>query len=234
MPVLLVPWCRAGAAGAAVLVAGAGAGRVRRGSAGLYLGVLSAAAFGTSGAFASSLIGAGWSPAAAVLARISMAALMLTIPALIQLRGRWSLLRRAAPRVARLRPGGRRRLPAVLLQRGGPDAGRRGPAARVPGHRAGGGLAVAAPRPAAEAAHRGGCGRVDRRADPGPQPDRGGRDQPGRGDVGAARSRVPGDLLPAVGRHRRRAASPDRHGLGRDVRGRAGCWPCSARSGCCR
>ncbi len=85
----------AGAAGAA----GAGAGRVRRGSSGLYLGVLSAAAFGTSGAFASSLIGAGWSPAAAVLARISMAALMLTIPALIQLRGRWSLLRRAAPRV---------------------------------------------------------------------------------------------------------------------------------------
>jgi drug/metabolite transporter (DMT)-like permease len=61
---------------------------------------VSAAAFGTSGAFASSLIGAGWSPAAAVLARISLAALILTVPALVQLRGRWPVLRRAAPRVA--------------------------------------------------------------------------------------------------------------------------------------
>ncbi|MCW2909114.1 MAG: protein of unknown function transrane [Actinomycetia bacterium] len=61
---------------------------------------MSAAAFGTSGAFASSLIGAGWSPGAAVLARITLAALMLTIPALVQLRGRWMVLRRAAPRVA--------------------------------------------------------------------------------------------------------------------------------------
>ena len=76
-----------------------GAGRVRRESAGLSLGILSAAAFGTSGAFASSLIGAGWSPAAAVLARITLAAVMLTVPALVQLRGRWPALRRAAPRV---------------------------------------------------------------------------------------------------------------------------------------
>ncbi len=72
----------------------------RPGGAGLSLGILSAAAFGTSGAFASSLIGAGWSPAAAVLARITLAALVLTVPALLQLRGRWALLRRAAPRVA--------------------------------------------------------------------------------------------------------------------------------------
>jgi len=71
----------------------------RPGGAGLSLGILSAAAFGTSGAFASSLIGAGWSPAAAVLVRISLAAAMLTIPALVQLRGRWLMLRRAAPRV---------------------------------------------------------------------------------------------------------------------------------------
>jgi drug/metabolite transporter (DMT)-like permease len=35
-----------------------------------------------------------------VLARISLAALMLTVPALLQLRGRWPLLRRSAPRVA--------------------------------------------------------------------------------------------------------------------------------------
>jgi drug/metabolite transporter (DMT)-like permease len=72
---------------------------VRRGSTGLSLGILSAAAFGTSGAFASSLIGAGWSPAAAVLTRITLAGLMLTVPALLQLRGRWTMLRRAAPRV---------------------------------------------------------------------------------------------------------------------------------------
>ena len=70
------------------------------GSAGLALAVLSAATFGTSGAFASSLIAAGWSPAAAVVSRIALAALLLTIPALVQLRGQWGLLRRSAGRVA--------------------------------------------------------------------------------------------------------------------------------------
>jgi drug/metabolite transporter (DMT)-like permease len=68
--------------------------------AGLTLAVLSAATFGTSGAFASSLIGAGWSPAAAVITRIAVAALVLTVPAVLQLRGRWSLLRRGAGRAA--------------------------------------------------------------------------------------------------------------------------------------
>jgi drug/metabolite transporter (DMT)-like permease len=68
--------------------------------AGLTLAVLSAATFGTSGAFASSLIGAGWSPAAAVITRVAVAAAVLTIPALIQLRGRWSMLRRGAGRAA--------------------------------------------------------------------------------------------------------------------------------------
>ena len=67
-----------------------------RGRGGLGIALLSAATFGTSGTFASSLIGAGWSAAAAVTARISVAVLLLTIPALIQLRGRWRLLRRAA------------------------------------------------------------------------------------------------------------------------------------------
>ena len=101
------PGGRAGAAGAAGAgpgaadtgAGGAGGGRVRRSSTGLSLGILSAAAFGTSGAFASSLIGAGWSPAAAVLTRITLAGLMLTVPALLQLRGHWSVLRRAVPRV---------------------------------------------------------------------------------------------------------------------------------------
>ena len=63
-------------------------------STGLVIGLLSAAAFGTSGTFGTSLIGAGWSPAGAVLARVSIAALVLTGPALVQLRGRWALLRR--------------------------------------------------------------------------------------------------------------------------------------------
>ena len=99
----VVPHPARGGTGAQPRAGGAdgagGAGRVRQGSTGLSLGILSAAAFGTSGAFASSLIGAGWSPAAAVLARITLAAVMLTVPALMQLRGRWPALRRAAPRV---------------------------------------------------------------------------------------------------------------------------------------
>lgn len=60
---------------------------------------MSAATFGTSGTFGSSLIDAGWSPAAAVITRISVAALVLTVPALVQLRGRWALLRRCAGRI---------------------------------------------------------------------------------------------------------------------------------------
>ena len=64
------------------------------------LGLASAAAFGTSGTFGTSLIDAGWSPAAAVTARVCVAALVLTGPALIQLRGRWGLLRRQAWRTA--------------------------------------------------------------------------------------------------------------------------------------
>lgn len=66
------------------------------GRGGLALAVLSAATFGTSGTFGSSLIGAGWSPAAAVLARISVSALVLTVPAVLRLRGRWVMLRRGA------------------------------------------------------------------------------------------------------------------------------------------
>jgi drug/metabolite transporter (DMT)-like permease len=70
------------------------------GGAGLALGLVSAAAFGTSGTFAAALIGAGWSPGAAVLARIALAALILTVPAVLLLRGQWAPLRRSAGRVA--------------------------------------------------------------------------------------------------------------------------------------
>ena len=67
--------------------------------AGLALALLSAAAFGTSGTFAAALIDAGWSPGAAALARIAIAAVILTVPAVVQLRGQWGLLRRSASRV---------------------------------------------------------------------------------------------------------------------------------------
>lgn len=56
------------------------------GGAGIGLAIVSAAAFGTSGAFAGSLLQAGWTPAAAVTARVVVAALVLSIPAVRQLR----------------------------------------------------------------------------------------------------------------------------------------------------
>jgi drug/metabolite transporter (DMT)-like permease len=55
--------------------------------AGLGLALLSAATFGTSGALATSMIAAGWTPGMAVLVRVSIAAVVLTVPALLQLRG---------------------------------------------------------------------------------------------------------------------------------------------------
>jgi drug/metabolite transporter (DMT)-like permease len=74
----------------------------RPGGGGLGVAVLSAAMFGTSGTFASSLIDSGWSPAAAVTTRVATAALLLTVPALLALRavgGGWGALRAAAGRV---------------------------------------------------------------------------------------------------------------------------------------
>ena len=73
---------------------------MRASSTGLALAVLSAATFGTSGTFAAALLAAGWSPAAAVTTRIGVAAVLLTVPALLQLRGRWHLLRRNVRAVA--------------------------------------------------------------------------------------------------------------------------------------
>ena len=68
----------------------------RTAATGLGLALLSAATFGTSGIFARSLIDAGWSADAAVAARIGIAALVLAVPALVALRGRWHVARRAA------------------------------------------------------------------------------------------------------------------------------------------
>src|SRR5664279_5711257 len=66
----------------------------RSSRAGFALALLSAATFGTSGTFASALIDAGWSPGAAVTVRISIAAVILAVPAIVTLRGRWQVLRR--------------------------------------------------------------------------------------------------------------------------------------------
>src|SRR6478752_10629777 len=71
----------------------------RRSRIGLLLALLTAAAFGTSGAFARSLIDAGWSPAAAVTARVCVAALVLLVPSVLALRGRWHVLRRNLPMI---------------------------------------------------------------------------------------------------------------------------------------
>jgi drug/metabolite transporter (DMT)-like permease len=63
------------------------------------MAVVSAAAFGTSGAVARSLLDAGWTPGALVTFRIGVAALLLLVPALLSLRGRWHLLRVHAVRL---------------------------------------------------------------------------------------------------------------------------------------
>jgi drug/metabolite transporter (DMT)-like permease len=55
---------------------------------GLALALLSAATFGTSGALATGLIDNGWTPGAAVTVRVAIAAVVLAVPALLQLRGR--------------------------------------------------------------------------------------------------------------------------------------------------
>jgi drug/metabolite transporter (DMT)-like permease len=67
---------------------------------GIALALLSAGGFGTSGIFGSALISSGWSPAAITMARIVAPAFLLAVPAVLQLRGRWALLRRQASRVA--------------------------------------------------------------------------------------------------------------------------------------
>ena len=65
-------------------------------SAGLALAVVSAASFGMSGALATGLLHAGWSPGAIVLVRIGLAALVVMPFGVRALAGRWALLRRNA------------------------------------------------------------------------------------------------------------------------------------------
>src|SRR5690606_1042472 len=60
---------------------------------GLAVAVAAAFSFGMSGAWARGLIDAGWTPGAAVTVRIWVAALVLLVPMLIALRGRWGAVR---------------------------------------------------------------------------------------------------------------------------------------------
>ena len=68
-------------------------------SVGLAVAVLSALAFGTSGALIKPLLESGWSPTAAVTVRALTGGVLLLPIALISLRGRWSALWRGRWRV---------------------------------------------------------------------------------------------------------------------------------------
>lgn len=64
-----------------------------RTASGLALAILSACSFGTSGAIAAGLIASGWSPGAAVTIRVAVAGLVLAVPTVVAMRGRWGLVR---------------------------------------------------------------------------------------------------------------------------------------------
>ena len=66
---------------------------------GLLVALFSAATFGSSGTFGAALLEAGWTPGALVTARITGAALVMAVPAVIAMRGHWHLLRRNVPRL---------------------------------------------------------------------------------------------------------------------------------------
>ena len=67
---------------------------------GWVFALVSAAAFGLSGALGRGLMDAGWSAAAAVAVRVLLGAAVLAPVAIAQLRGRWYLVRRHLPLVA--------------------------------------------------------------------------------------------------------------------------------------
>lgn len=66
---------------------------------GFALALISAAAFGTAGAFGKSLLDTGWSPVAAVAVRVAIGSLVLLVPAMLVMRGKWHTLRRGWPSV---------------------------------------------------------------------------------------------------------------------------------------
>ncbi len=60
---------------------------------GLAFALVSATAFGLAGPLARGLLDEGWTAGAAVLVRVGVAALVLAVPVVVVLRGRWGLLR---------------------------------------------------------------------------------------------------------------------------------------------
>ena len=62
-------------------------------ASGLGIALFSSAVFGLSGSFAKSLLETGWTPGAAVTARLTAAALILALPAAWALKGRWNQLK---------------------------------------------------------------------------------------------------------------------------------------------
>lgn len=62
---------------------------------GLLVALLSAATFATSGPFAKALLETGWTPGSTVFLRIAGAAVLLLVPTVRALSGRWHLLRRS-------------------------------------------------------------------------------------------------------------------------------------------
>lgn len=66
---------------------------VSRAASGVTLAVTGAASFALSGPLAKGLITAGWTAGAAVTARVLIAALVLSVPCALTMRGRWHLLR---------------------------------------------------------------------------------------------------------------------------------------------
>ena len=69
-------------------------------ASGIAIALASALMFALSGPFAKSLMESGWSPGAAVLVRVGGAALVLLIPALLAMRGRWGTFRRSSRIIA--------------------------------------------------------------------------------------------------------------------------------------
>ena len=68
----------------------------RAGIGGLGFALLSASSFGLSGVLGKGLLETGWTAGAAVLLRVTVAALVLVIPTVRRLRGNWGALRRHA------------------------------------------------------------------------------------------------------------------------------------------
>lgn len=66
---------------------------------GLLLALASSAAFGTSGSFAKGLLAVGWTPAAAVTWRVGVGAIVMLLPGILAMSGRWRLLRRGWPSI---------------------------------------------------------------------------------------------------------------------------------------